>query len=452
MLRRFYTSLLQWKDSPIRMPLLVRGARQTGKSYIIKTFGTQEFDQLITLNFELDPHLITCFDDLHPQKILEKITIFTNQTPTLGKTLLFLDEIQESPNAILALRYFKEQMPELHVIGAGSLLEFTLNHADFSMPVGRVAFLYLYPMTYYEFLQALNHDKLVEFLQQIQIGEEIPIAIHNRLIELLKLYLVIGGMPAAIEAYCKEKNLNHCQQIQAALLNTYKNDFGKYASSANQAHCRKIFEKAPYLVAKQFKYVDVDPNIQSRSLKEALHLLVQAGILHLVYFTQANGLPLNALINEKKFKLLFLDVGLVKYGSLLDAELLLQKDLLLVNSGQISEQFVGQELMAYQIPYESAQLYFWEKSTNLTSAEIDYVMNMGSAIIPIEVKAGKTGRLRSLFSFMEEKKSPLGIRISQDYFSLEGKILSLPLYMVGEVQRLAKMLLSQKGNNEKIIS
>lgn len=436
MLRNISKALLQWKNRPDRMPLLLRGARQVGKTYLIEYFGQTYFDSTVSVNLELQPILKSCFNTLQPDLIIQAIEIETQKSIVTGKTLLFIDEIQECPAAIEALRYFKEKRPGLHVIAAGSLLEFVLNDADFNLPVGRVEFLFLYPLSFSEFLFALGDQKLCEYLSHVQLTDKIPESIHGKALERLKLYFLLGGMPAVIQSYIDNRDLLRCQQLQSFVLNTYRTDFGKYAHLVNPQHCQRVFEKAPYLVAKKFKYVDVDPTVQSRELKKAVTALRLAGVITPVYLSKAAGLPLSASIHEKDFKLLFLDVGLVKYASRIDASLLLREDVLLINHGAIAEQFVGQELISHQPSFDHAELFYWHKEQSKGSAEVDYIFQHKNHIIPLEVKAGKSGRLKSLQIFMREKNSPIGIKVSQDIFGCDNKILSLPLYMIAELPRL----------------
>ncbi|OGT32526.1 MAG: hypothetical protein A3C44_02130 [Gammaproteobacteria bacterium RIFCSPHIGHO2_02_FULL_39_13] len=436
MRRQIYTHLKRWEISPSRMPLLVRGARQIGKTYIIELFAKTEFEDYLMINFEIQPEYKSCFSTLDPKIILERLEFISKKNIVAGKTLLFLDEIQECSEAIQSLRYFKERYATLHIIGAGSLLEFTLNEAEFRMPVGRIEFLYMYPLNFSEFLNALGYEKLIQHLLQANITSGVDSVAHDQLLKHLKLFFVLGGMPAVVQAYINGESLLRCQEIQAFLLNTYRNDFGKYASRANQQHCRRIFEKAPTLIAKHFKYSDVDPDAQSRSLKIALQLLIQAGLLLPIYETKANSLPLNAAINEKKFKILLVDVGFVNFGTQLNATVLMQDNLLLTNDGALAEQFVGQELIATQPNFYEPALYFWQQNKRNDSAEIDYIIQHQKNILPIEVKAGKTGRLRSLHAFIDKHKSAIGIKISEEPLRFDGKILSLPLYMISELNRI----------------
>jgi uncharacterized protein len=441
MRREVFKELAKWKDRPSRMPLMVRGARQIGKTYIIDKFGQTYFANTICINFEHNPTLKQCFTDLDPTKICQKISILTNQKITPGETLLFLDEIQECPSAIQAMRYFKEKLPELHVIGAGSLLEFAFLAKDFRMPVGRIEFLFLKPMSFLEFLEATDNQELTSWMKNLKVHEEIPEAIHSKCIELLNIYMTIGAMPAVIDSYIKEQDLLRVKQLQHNLLNTYRNDFGKYASVANQQHCERIFTKAPSLIAKHFRYKDVDPDVQSRSLKTALQLMFKAGILLPIYQSKAKNLPLSGQINEKKFKLLFLDIGLGASHLNLDLTSFLNTKLNPSNKGQLTEQFVGQELLAYQPFYEQPQLYFWMRDKVSSTAEIDYLYPHKEHIIPIEVKSGSTGRLRSIKLFIEQTKSPLGVKTSTDTLSIKDNILSCPLYLLGQLKRFLNDLI-----------
>lgn len=234
-------------------------------------------------------------------------------------------------------------------------------------------------------------------------------------------------------------DFNQCRIQQATLLSNYRQDFGKYAKHTQIKHLQRVFEKTPGLVGDHFKYAKVDPDARSKDVKSALELLQHAGLVYYIYSTAASGIPLITLMNEKKFKILFLDVGLMVYASRAEAELLLN-DIILVNRGAIAEQLVGQELLAYMPRYEEANLYFWCREKKSSMAEVDFIITVGSKIIPIEVKAGSTGQLKSLHLLMEEKNLKLGVRISQQPLSFDGKILSAPIYMTSEISRLVDLL------------
>ncbi len=441
MQRSLLKELMLWKEKSPHLPLLLRGARQVGKTFLIEQFGNQYFENTVMINFEESPEYQACFETLKPLDILSQIEILGNHKITPGKTLLFLDEIQICPRAIMALRYFKEQLPELHVIGAGSLLEFALEEKGFHMPVGRVQYIYLKPLSFQEYLKASGYEQLRTFMNEAQIGTPIPEPIHDKALALVKEYMIIGGMPMVADHFIKHHSLRECQNYQTLLLKTYRDDFSKYASSPHHPYLTQVYDRTPALIGQAIKYTHISAELNSRYLKNAIHNLSKAGVLFPIYSTSGAGLPLISHIQEKQFKLLFLDIGLLQRASKLEVELLFSQDLILLNRGALAEQFVGQELLAYQDPYEEPQLYYWQRDKKNSNAEVDYLINLGSKIIPIEVKSGKTGRLKSIQMLMQERALPLGIRISAKEFSLEGKLLSIPFYMIGQIPRLVQELL-----------
>ena len=438
MRRDLEKDLFDWKGSKDRLPLLLRGARQVGKSYIVEEFGKKAFKNIVIVNFEFRPELKQCFTTFDPIEIINKLQLLTGENIEAEKTLLFLDEIQECPNAIMALRYFKEKSARLAVIGAGSLMEFSLNSLDFKMPVGRIQFIHLEPLSFVEFLLASGNEQLRHYLNQVQLNSEFDGAVHKKLIELLRIYLIIGGMPAVVKEYLESRNFLNCQRIQNSLFQTFRIDVGKYAKSSEHKYLQKVLDEAPRLVGDRIKYSNIDADSKSRDIKQALNLLKLTGIIYPVYATSASGLPLEAQVNEMKFKLNFLDVGLMQNACGLQAELSLTDDFIQINSGAVTEQFIGQELRAYSDSYLKRGLFFWARDKKSSSAEVDYVVSVGSLILPVEVKAGKTGTLKSLKLFMEEKKSLFGVRFSQEQLSWHDKVLTLPLYMAEQLKRLAR--------------
>ena len=438
MRRDLEKDLFDWKGSKDRLPLLLRGARQVGKSYIVEEFGKKAFKNIVIVNFEFRPELKQCFTTFDPIEIINKLQLLTGENIEAEKTLLFLDEIQECPNAITALRYFKEKSARLAVIGAGSLMEFSLNSLDFKMPVGRIQFIHLEPLSFGEFLLASGNEQLRHYLNQVQLNSEFDGAVHKKLMELLRIYLIIGGMPAVVKEYLESRNFLNCQRIQNSLFQTFRIDVGKYAKSSEHKYLQKVLDEAPRLVGDRIKYSNIDADSKSRDIKQALNLLKLTGIIYPVYATSASGLPLEAQVNEMKFKLNFLDVGLMQNACGLQAELSLTDDFIQINSGAVTEQFIGQELRAYSDSYLKRGLFFWARDKKSSSAEVDYVVSVGSLILPVEVKAGKTGTLKSLKLFMEEKKSLFGVRFSQEQLSWHDKVLTLPLYMAEQLKRLAR--------------
>lgn len=433
--RQLMQELERWRGASPHLPLLLRGARQVGKTYLVREFGARSFEDFVEVNFELAPEYVACFETLKPNEIISRIEMLADKNIVQGKTLLFLDEIQACPNAIAALRYFKEMLPDLHVIGAGSLLEFALHQEDMRMPVGRIQYLYMKPLSFQEYLTAKKHGNLINFIKTICLGDTIPSEIHERLLGLVREYMNVGGMPMVVERYLSTQSLRDCQNYQTLILRTFNDDFAKYAPSKNHKYLQLVFNKAPGMVGKQIKYSTISSEVQSVYLKGAIDDLRKAGVTLPIYATSGAGLPLNTYINEKKYKILFLDVGLVKRATKLDMALLFEDDLMLLNQGAIAEQFVGQELLAYQDPFDEALLYYWAREEKSSTAEIDYLININRAIIPIEVKSGKTGSLKSLQLFMKEYRSQVGVRISGQEFSKYENIVSIPFYLISELAR-----------------
>lgn len=438
MQRSIEEELNRWKVEPLRMPLLIRGARQVGKSFTIEKFGKENFEQTVTVNFELKPDLRDCFRDLDPKKIIREIELVLNVQIRAGTTLLFLDEIQYCPDAIASLRYFKELMSDLHVIAAGSLLEFALVDKRISFPVGRVQSLYMRPLSFLEFLKVMKEDQLHRFILEYEWNVEIGHAVHERLMELVKIYFFIGGMPGAIAKYQATGSMQDCQNYLMGLINLYRADMAKYATKTQYRYLQILFDRAPEAVGLRFKYAFIDPNVKSRDLQTALDHLTWAGLLNSILSTSAGGLPLQAQIKSKVQKLLYLDIGMLQTALRVDPLLFFREDLTLIHSGALAEQFVGQELIAYANPHDRVQLHFWEREKRDSSAEVDYVVTVGSSIIPIEVKAGPTGRLRSINVFLKEKNAPFGIRICSAVSQKAQPISTIPFYLISQLQRLFK--------------
>lgn len=445
MFRQAQDYLNSWKTKANRKPLIIRGARQVGKSYLVRAFARETPLTLIELNFEKNPELADLFKSGDPQKILRLLEVQFNREITPGNSLLFLDEIQAAPTVIPLLRYFYEEVPELPVIAAGSLLEFVLSHHSFSMPVGRVEYLFLGPMRFEEFLLALGEDQLCQFLKNYKLTEEVPAPIHGRLMELVKLYCLVGGMPEAINVYQQTRSLQPVDEVKRNILSTYADDFAKYKPRIHYERMLKVFRKTPLLIGEKIKYVNIDPHERSKDLSECLHLLAMARVIHQVFHSACNGIPLGAEVNSKLFKLLFLDVGLMSTAcglGVLDYEK--SDDLQLVNQGKVSEQFVGQHLLDARPLYTPPELVYWAREQKNSSAEVDYVTAQGSQIVPVEVKSGKTGTLKSLHIFVKEKKCRKGVRFCSQIPSVTETppftLVSIPFYLVGQVSRLCESI------------
>ena len=454
MLKRFALQYLKnWKDKKIRKPLVIRGARQVGKSYLVRIFAKEAGLDLMEINLELSDDYADCFTSKDPNQIITLLELKTSRRITPGKTLLFLDEIQVAPQILASLRYFYELMPRLHVIAAGSLLEFVLEEHTFSMPVGRIEYLHLGPMTFKEFLTGTGREQLSEFIEQFQIHDKFPSVIHAELMKMLRIYCAVGGMPEAIQTYQDSGSMLDVDTIKQSILLTYRDDFSKYGKRIKHTRLQMIFQKLPLQVGQKLKYVNLDRNEKSSELKKALHLLALARVYAPVYHTGANGVPLRAESNEKMQKPLFLDVGLLTAACGMSyADIASVDKITLVNSGPICEQFIGQHLLYARQYYEEPELFYWCREKRQASSEVDYVQACRSMIFPVEVKAGKTGTLKSLQVFIKEKGVKLGVRFNADLpvlhdadFSLPGasgtfRLLSLPLYMVEELQNMLRRL------------
>ena len=426
--RNIYAKLAEWKNNPDRRPLLVKGARQVGKSYIINEFGKKEFKRIVTLNFEKNPEYKDIFVTYNIAEILEKISLFTGVKLEAGKTLLFLDEIQECPRAITSLRYFFEEYNLLHVVGAGSLLEFTLESEQFHMRVGRIQYLYMFPVSFGEFLDAIGENTLHAYILDISRLSKLPETLHIKLSEYVRKYFIIGGMPAVVQAYCTRHDIINCQRIQRSIIDTYIDDFGKYSRKLKHKYLQKVFNSVPTMVGRKLVYSHIDNTAKSRDLKEAVELLEMAGITHRVKRTSGAGLPFEASIKENFFKELFLDIGLLHTISGIHSETAQAKDFTAIFKGSVAEQFVGQELIAYADAYTKPSLYYWSREAKNSNAEVDYLISKNNLIIPIEIKSGVTGKMKSLRMFIDNYKIDYGIKISQANYNARLPIISLPFY------------------------
>jgi predicted AAA+ superfamily ATPase len=309
------------------------------------------------------------------------------------------------------------------------------------MPVGRVQYLFLYPLTFAEFLDAIGQQQALRSIREHEAHRTYPDAVHDHLLSLVRTYLTLGGMPAVVREYTTSGNMLLCGRMQAALAQTYRDDFGKYAVRARVSHLQNVFVAVPKMVGRKFKYSAVDDTVHTRELKAALELLEKAGVVYRVKQTSGSGLPLEAGANERNFKVLFLDVGLMQHLCGLSGELLAASDILAVHAGAVAEQFVGQELLAHADPCVRLGLYYWAREARTSNAEVDYLVPHGSYALPLEVKAGKSGTMRSLHLFLQEYKAPTGIRVSQANQRYENDFLSIPLYAMNTLTATLQAIL-----------
>lgn len=441
MKRALELELVEWKNRIERSPLIIRGARQVGKSFLIENFGQKYFLNTVVANFEEKPYLSTCFESLEIKDILTKLSRLLKQEIIPGKTLIFFDEIQNCIPALKALRYFKEKKPELHVIAAGSFLEFVLEEEnEVSFPVGRVQFLNMRPMSFMEFLGATGEEGLCELISEVTLSQPLHEELHLRLLSFVRDFFCVGGMPKAIETFVNEKSYLVLQRVHASILDFYRLDLAKYGKKAQYKNLAYLFQRAPYLAGKHFKYKNIDPESPNpaRDYKYALHKLNLARVIHLVNVTSANGLPLQSQIDMKKFKLFFLDIGLLQYALEVDPVRSAETPLIDIHRGVLAEQFVAQELLSYLDPYIDRHLFYWDRREKGGEAEVDFVMNLSGSILPIEVKAGAIGKLKSLRQFLDSQRSQIGVKISEDNLYFENQVLSVPFYLISQLPRLVQ--------------
>lgn len=425
--------LLEWKKEENCKPLLVRGARQIGKTQSIRNLGKQ-FENFIEINFEEDKAIHSLFEgNLSANEISNNISAIYNTPVIKGKTLIFFDEIQSCIPAIQSLRFFYEQMQGLHIAAAGSLLEFTMSEIP-SFGVGRIRSMYMYPFSFNEFLLAFNEEKLLELKQKASPQKALNNAVHEKLTQYLRKFLILGGMPEVVSKYVKTKDLQQCFLILNDLKSSYFDDFAKYKKIVPVKRIRDIFNSVVMQAGSKFVFSKTQSGDNHKQIKEALELLILAGIVIPVTHTSANGLPLGAETNYKKRKMLLIDTGLFLNILNLDiGKIILTDDFNTINKGNLTEMFIGLELMKYTSPYQRSSLYYWHREARNSNAEVDYLTVQNNNIVPIEVKSGKTGAMQSMNIFLKSKKLPKGIRISGENFSSYDNIEVYPLYAVSNI-------------------
>jgi len=452
MIHRDAESYLQkWYAKEHRKPLVIRGARQVGKSTLVREFSKKFGHTLIEINLEKHLRMEEVFKRLDVKEILNEISLLTGKSLMANNdTILFLDEIQATPSAIPALRYLYEEKPDIPVIAAGSLLEFTLADHNYSMPVGRIEYLYLGPLFFFEFVSAMNSSHLVSYMKNFRMDENFSIEAHEQLSTLLREYFIIGGMPEAVAVYLDTQNITQALQVHHSILDTYRNDFNKYTTGTALQRIQRVYDYVPSATGEKLKYSNVNPSWQARDIRNAIDLLDYAGVIFKVHCTNGSGIPLNANADHKIFKPYFLDVGLMNTAS--GIKLLTREDFFttrFINEGKMAEQFIAQHLRFEKELYIRPQLHYWLREKRTTNAEIDFLIQSGHVPIPVEVKAGKSGRLKSLHIFCDIYQYQKAVRFDLNMPSVfqcnhkisSGKkvsyeLVSLPLYMVEEIKRM----------------
>lgn len=428
--------LEEWKNSSNRKPLLVRGARQVGKSSAVRHLG-ESFKYFIEINLERQGNIKTLFgENLDVKKLCSQLSAIYNAPIIPGETLLFIDEIQESQRAISSLRYFYEDYPELHVVAAGSLLEFTLKELP-SFGVGRIRSMYMYPFSFDEFLEAQGLNMQLNYKRnQVDCEHPLPLPLHEEMVSQLRSFYLVGGMPEAVKVWIETSDYSECAIVHNDILDTYQDDFKKYKTRISPLLLTQTLKSVAIQAGGKFVYAQVGDNLEGTAVKEALSLLTLAGLITPVIHTAANGLPLGAEINPKFRKFLFLDIGLMQ--SLLGiqpADILIASEMDFVNKGGLSEMFAGLELIKYADYLKKAELYYWQRLERNAQAEVDYVISRKGKIYPIEVKANNSGSMQSMYKFIEIKGCDYGIRTSLEPYSSYGKVKVVPLYALSNIFR-----------------
>lgn len=434
MYRNIENELRNWKNDPDRKVLLLRGARQVGKTYSVRVLGGT-FRHYLEVNFEEEPSVKTFFrDSLNPIRISEKLSAFYSTPLIPGESLLFLDEVQSCPEALSSLRFFQEKMPGLHVAAAGSLLDFALSQIP-SLGVGRIETLFMFPLTLEEYLCAVGEKPLLDVIQKADCEHPVDGPFHRRLVEHVRTYQLIGGMPAAVGSYAAHHDLLSCFKILDDLVLTIQDDFAKYRGKVPMARLAEVFRSIVLQSGGKFKYSRAGTE-SSRALKDSLQLLVQAGLAYRIVHTDARGIPLGAQEDERRFKAILFDIGIHQRLLGLDVpDHLTASDIDLVNKGSMSEVFVGLELVGNRKPRGRPSLHYWHREARGSNAEVDYLVQEGTEIVPVEVKAGIRGQMQSMHLFMKERGLGKGLRVSLENFGAFGPVLTVPMYAVGMLAR-----------------
>lgn len=437
MFRRIFIDLQNWLRRKDRRPLLLRGARQVGKTWLARALAREQGLELVEVNFELRPDAKEAFRSLEPAEILKNLAFLGFPVPRPGTSLLFFDEIQDCPAAIAALRYFYEIMPDLAVLASGSLLEFAMDAGEFSLPVGRVDTLWVHPMGLAEFLRAKGNATLAGALESLDPAEPLPEVAHRKALEELREYFFCGGMPAAVQSLAVDRDVEACRRVHLSILQTYRQDFAKYAPRIKAEIAERLFLRAPGLVGGRLKFNAIDPDHRASEVRPAIEAVEKAGVIRRVFHSAGQALPLATDSNPRIAKLVMLDVGLMHAALRIDAAFIQEPDLLAIHRGAVAEQFAAQELLACGPADREPELYFWSREERSSQAEVDFLIASGSKVLPIEIKSGSSGSLKSLHLFLDShRQSPLGVRLYGGPHLRETRILHLPLYAAGSLHRL----------------
>jgi predicted AAA+ superfamily ATPase len=438
--RSLYADLVAWKTSPRRKPLLLRGARQTGKTFLLRQFGDREYERIVYCNFEEDRELNGFFRrDLDPHRILAELSVYKGFDIERGRHLIIFDEVQASDRALTSLKYFQEKGDDYHVVAAGSLLGIKMSKPG-SFPVGKVSFLDLHPMSFLEFLRAMGKPRYAELLMGLAVPEPLPDAIHSDLIGLLRAYYFVGGMPEAVRNHAEAREPRVTRQIQREIIDSYLLDFAKHAPATDIPKLGLIWESIPMHLAKEnkkFMFSAVKKGARARGYEDALQWLRDAGLVHFCYSVSTSRPPLKHYADRSIFKVYALDVGLLGAMARSAPELAVQGDQLFVEyRGALVENYVAQELVSGS----EQGLYYWRSSGG--KAEVDFLCEIGRTVAPVEVKAGLNPRSKSLSSYDRQFAPDVLLRSNLLNLKKDGKICNIPLYAVSRYRQIVERTMS----------
>jgi predicted AAA+ superfamily ATPase len=432
--RDFLAHLLKWQQAADRKPLVVKGARQTGKTYVLKQFGAAAYAATHLLNFEADPRLAAVFDgELDPRRLLCDLALLGRFDPAAafsGEALVFFDEIQACPRAVTSLKYFAEQLPEVHLVAAGSLLGVELSRAA-SFPVGKVQLHTLHPLNFFEFLDATGRGAYRTRLEHLAAIEPLPAGMHAELIAALREYLVVGGMPEAVAAFTTDRDFIRVRRIQENIVAAYRLDFAKHAPPTLVPRLAMLWEAVPGQLAREnrrFLFSAVRQAARARDYEDALLWLEQAGLVHRSFAVATPKLPLAGYCNRRLFKLFSLDVGLLGAVAHLNPAVVVEGNAVFEEfKGAVAEQYVAQQLVALDTAAEPRPLAYWRNEK--TGTEVDFLIE-AEAILPLEVKSGVNPRSKSLASYGRQFAPPRLLRASLLNFKADGGTVNIPLYLL----------------------
>lgn len=440
MLRKDYEKLLKWKNKTSRKPLLVLGVRQCGKTYLVKEFGSKEFENMAYINFDGNKGLQSIFDyDFDINRILDEIgSVVLNKKIIPGKTLLFLDEIQDCPRAIQSLKYFCENLPELHVIAAGSLLGIALKEQGISFPVGKVQRLEMFPMSFEEFVIADGGEKYLNGMSKLPLGREISELYSVPMQKYLQNYYIVGGMPEAVKIWIQTHDYNQVEEIQNQILKDYADDFGKHTTPDTAIKIKLIWDAIPSQIAKdnnKFIFSHVKEGARAKDLEDALEWLVSAGLVYKLNLVQTPQLPLESMKDNTYFKIYMADVGLLRKKSNVNYRTILNGDESFIQfKGAFSENYIMSELKSLGV-----SAYFWRTKAD---AEVDFISDYEGVLFPIEVKSATNTKAKSLQLFCKRFTPKLAFKASLknvgDNMMEETHIWNIPLYIFFRIKEYIK--------------